>query len=323
MKTSAKVRNIILIIAMAAAVSLPLGLTACGTSFNDRSSDGLFGDLTTAESVYGFSAASAGMIISAMNGEEAGGMLLASAATEGAADDTAGGATGGTEEGSGDVTADPELTELDGYMELVGTLLSDGGFRCVTEESDRAEYTEKTTVSYTDINGERSEYVMYYNELLIPDDDDDDDDRDEIEEEYAIDGVMVIGGTDYPIRGERSFEQEGFETEAETEFRVTLGEDRYLYVEQGYEDEGDEYEQEYSYSLREGRRTIERSTFSYEEEDGETELKMITENASGRQIFLFDRERHRGEEVIRLRVGEGRDIRTYYLRSGPDGWERI
>ena len=242
MKTSAKVRNIILIIAMAAAVSLPLGLTACGTSFNDRSSDGLFGDLTTAESVYGFSAASAGMIISAMNGEEAGGMLLASAATEGAADDTAGGATGGTEEGSGDVTADPELTELDGYMELVGTLLSDGGFRCVTEESDRAEYTEKTTVSYTDINGERSEYVMYYNELLIPDDDDDDDDRDEIEEEYAIDGVMVIGGTDYPIRGERSFEQEGFETEAETEFRVTLGEDRYLYVEQGYEDEGDEYE---------------------------------------------------------------------------------
>ena len=50
---------------------------------------------------------------------------------------------------------------------------------------------------------------------------------------------------------------------------------------------------------------------------------MITENASGRRIFLFDRERHRGEEVIRLRVGEGRDIRTYYLRSGPDGWERI
>lgn len=307
MKIAAKVRNVAIIMAISALVILSVGLTAC--SSNVFGNGDKFDKLTTAESVYGFSAASAGILISAMNGGEA--SALASSARL-AQTSSADGIQPG-EETTGP-SADAELSELDGYMSLVDSLLSDGAFSSDVSASDRAEYDNKMTITYTDISGNRLQYVMYYNEILV---DFDDEDWDEIEEEYAIDGVMVIDGIDYAIRGERSYEEDGGETESETEFRVTLGNDTYMYVEQKYETESErgktEVEQEYSYSVRSGGRVVERSTFSYEEEDGETELEMVTYRDGVTSRFMFKREKYRGKEAIRIRVGSGRDVKTYIV----------
>lgn len=308
MKISAKIRNALIVLAISALVILSAGLTACAS--NVFGGGDKFDKLTTAESVYGFSAASAGILISAMNGGEAS-VLTSSArlaepsSAEGILPDD-GAVT--------DPSADAELSELDGYMALVDSLLSDGVFSSDVSASDRAEYDNKMTITYTDISGNRLQYVMYYNEILV---DFDDDDWDEFEEEYAIDGVMVIDGIDYAIRGERSYEEDGEETESETEFRVTLGNDTYMYVEQKYEFEYEhgktEVEQEYSYSVRSGGRVIERSTFSYEEEDGETELEMVTYRDGVNSRFMFKREKYRGKEAIRIRVGTGRDTKNYIV----------
>ena len=46
------------------ALALALGIAACSS---DKGGNGKFDDLDSTESVYGFSAASAGMIISSMN----------------------------------------------------------------------------------------------------------------------------------------------------------------------------------------------------------------------------------------------------------------
>lgn len=316
MKISAKIRNTLIVLAISALVILSAGLTACAS--NVFGGGDKFDKLTTAESVYGFSAASAGILISAMNGGEAS-VLTSSArlaepsSAEGILPDD-GAVT--------DPSADAELSELDGYMALVDSLLSDGVFSSDVSASDRAEYDNKMTITYTDISGNRLQYVMYYNEILV---DFDDDDWDEFEEEYAIDGVMVIDGIDYAIRGERSYEEDGGETESETEFRVTLGNDTYMYVEQGYESEfehGDNsVEQEYSYIIRDRGRVVESSTFSYETERGETELKMSAYRDGKTTMFTFDRETVRGREVIRLRIGSGRDVRSYLVNvvTSPDG----
>lgn len=305
MKSLKKVRNLLITIAIAAAVALPIGLTACGDPASR--SGGKFFELNTAESVYGFSAASAGMLISAANGGDA----AALASAKGVLTSAAGGAAGGEE--TADPTTDPVLAELEGYMTLVDSLLSDGGFNVVTETSDREGYAEKSTTTYTDLSGNTLSYVMYYNEIFLPDDDDD---RDfgEVEEEYAIEGVLVVDGTDYAVRGERSYESEDGEEESETEFRVTLGENRYLFVEQGWENEHDETEQEYSYLLVENGRTIESSSFSYETEHDETELKMVSVSGGAERTFEFERETEHGRDVIRIRVGENGSEKTYIAR---------
>ena len=110
-----------LFIALATAVALTgtISLTACAK--NSSLGTDKFENLKTAQSVYGFSAASAGMIISDMN--------------ESAPPDQ--------ETTDGQTTTDQGATttsaELDGYMTLVDSLLSDGGFNTSSEQSDRAE----------------------------------------------------------------------------------------------------------------------------------------------------------------------------------------
>lgn len=309
-----KIITILIIAALAAA--LAISLVACNTgddggytrpdgSFNPGGTGG-FGELDTPEEIYGFSAASAGMLISAMNGDAA-----ATAAAENTDIPTDPGT--GTEVPSEPVV-DNVTAELDGYMALVESLLSDGGFNVTTEASDREGYQVKSVVTYRDMHGNAIGYTMYYNEVLIPDDDDDDDDdRDEIEEEYYIEGIMIVDGAEYPVRGERSSESEPGESEDETEFIVTLSSTRRMVVEQSVETEDGEHEREYNYVIYEGRNVIERSTFEYEVEYGETEIEMTHYKDGVNTVFFFDKEMRHGKEVIRIRVGSTASPTASYI----------
>lgn len=318
-----KIITILIIAALAAA--LAISLVACNTgddggytrpdgSFNPGGTGG-FGELDTPEEIYGFSAASAGMLISAMNGD---------AAATAAAESTDIPADPGTGETPVDPGTDTEIpsepvvdsvtAELDGYMALVESLLSDGGFNVTTEASDREGYQVKSVVTYRDMHGNAIGYTMYYNEVLIPDDDDDDDDDwDEIEEEYYIEGIMIVDGAEYPVRGERSSESEPGESEEETEFIVTLSSTRRMVVEQSVETEDGEHEREYNYVIYEGRNVIERSTFEYEVEHGETEIEMTHYKDGVNTVFFFDKEMRHGKEVIRIRVGSTASPTASYI----------
>lgn len=317
-----KIITILIIAALAAA--LAISLVACNTgddggytrpdgSFNPGGTGG-FGELDTPEEIYGFSAASAGMLISAMD--------------TGAASTAAESTDIPTDPGTGETPADPGTgteipsepvvdsvtAELDGYMALVESLLSDGGFNVTTEASDREGYQVKSVVTYRDMHGNAIGYTMYYNEVLIPDDDDDDDDdRDEIEEEYYIEGIMIVDDAEYPIRGERSSESEPGESEEETEFIVTLSSTRRMVVEQSVETEDGEHEREYNYVIYEGRKVIERSTFEYEVEHGETEIEMTHYKDGVNTVFFFDKEMRHGKEVIRIRVGSTASPTASYI----------
>ena len=317
-----KIITILIIAALAAA--LAISLVACNTgddggytrpdgSFNPGGTGG-FGELDTPEEIYGFSAASAGMLISAM---DTGAASTAAESTDIPADPGTGETPAdpgtGTEIPSEPVV-DSVTAELDGYMALVESLLSDGGFNVTTEASDREGYQVKSVVTYRDMHGNAIGYTMYYNEVLIPDDDDDDDDdRDEIEEEYYIEGIMIVDGAEYPIRGERSSESEPGESEEETEFIVTLSSTRRMVVEQSVETEDGEHEREYNYVIYEGRNVIERSTFEYEVEYGETEIEMTHYKDGVNTVFFFDKEMRHGKEAIRIRVGSTASPTASYI----------
>lgn len=315
-------KKILTAAASALALSLALGFGACSGAFSGgKTEDGKFSTLTTTESVYGFSAASAGMLISAMD-LSAGGTAKAMSS-----DRTDTGSSGAGTPVATAALSEETKAELDGYMTLIESLLSDGGFGVNTGASDREGYAEKMIVSWRDMQGNASQYVLYYNQVAIPDyDDDHDDDWDDLfdkekEENYAIEGVMSVDGTDYAIQGRRNLETDGDESESETEFRVTLGENRYMSVEQEHESDRGETEQSYSYSVYDGGRMTERATFSYEQENGETELEMRAYKNGETQRFSFDRETERGREVIRLTVGTGSDRQRYFVRetTGADG----
>lgn len=366
--------------ALSLAITLSFGLAACNNQPSKGGSanggNGKFNELNTTESVYGFSAASAGMIISSMN--EAGttaqtaravqnlrpvqtaqtsqsvGLTSVSHASaprvsatnlcsvahvcavpvNSSADDAENAPveetpdtsetpdvsvpeTPETPEKPGEQPSDsPETAELDRYMALVESLLSDGGFDFSSQTSDREEYAEKTVISYKDMSGDAHDYVMYFNQTLTKSETDESDG--ETEENYSIKGVMVIDGTDYEIRGERKNESEEGESESETEFVVILDENRYIRVEQSVETEEGESEQEYCYSVYENGKLVERSEFSYETEENETELKMTSFKDGKTQVLYFEREIEKGEEVIEIHVGDGKHGKGYIVHIEKD-----
>lgn len=357
--------------ALSLAITLSFGLAACNNQPSKGGSanggNGKFNELNTTESVYGFSAASAGMIISSMNeaGTTAQTVQIAQASqsvgltsvshasaprvsatnlcsvahvcavpVNSSADDAENAPveetpdtsetpdvsvpeTPETPEKPGEQpSVSPETAELDRYMALVESLLSDGGFDFSSQTSDREEYAEKTVISYKDMSGDAHDYVMYFNQTLTKSETDESDG--ETEENYSIKGVMVIDGADYEIRGERKNESEEGESETETEFVVILGENRYIRVEQSVETEDGESEQEYCYSVYENGKLVERSEFSYETEENETELKMTSFKDGKTQVLYFEREIEKGEEVIEIHVGDGKHGKGYIVHIEKD-----
>lgn len=376
-------KKIFTAMALSLAITLSFGLAACNNQPSKGGSanggNGKFNELNTTESVYGFSAASAGMIISSMNAagttaQTAGivqnlrpvqiaqtsqsvGLTSVSHASaprvsatnlcsvarvcavpvNSSADDAENASveetpdtsetpdvsvpetpeTPETPEKPGEQPSDsPETAELDRYMALVESLLSDGGFDFSSQTSDREEYAEKTVISYKDMSGDAHDYVMYFNQTLTKSETDESDG--ETEENYSIKGVMVIDGVDYEIRGERKNESEEGESETETEFVVILGENRYIRVEQSVETEDGESEQEYCYSVYENGKLVERSEFSYETEENETELKMTSFKDGKTQVLYFEREIEKGEEVIEIHVGDGKHGKGYIVHIEKD-----
>ena len=290
-------------------LAVALGLGAIGFAGCDPAGTGgadgdKFGSFTSTEQVYGFSAASAATVISAMNGGQAAGIAKAKniAATPAA-----------------DVTDEATISELNGYMMLVESLLSDGAFGFAESASDVDGYAKMMRVTYRDLTNNAVAYTMYYNETVIREETEYDDGEEETETTSRIDGILRIDGTDYPMQGVAESSAEGGETESEHSLTVTLGEQASLRVEQSFEQERGENEQEYAYSLYENGTLTERSLFEYEQERDETEIRLEqrVRGADGSyttQVFYFDKETERGQELIRIRVGDRNAAATYTVR---------
>ena len=294
---------------LAAALALGVaGFVGCGTGTDV--SGGKFGSFKSDEQVFGFSAASAATIVSAMNGGQAQALAKAKHISLAAAE----------------VTDEATIDELNGYMMLVESLLSDGAFGFAEGASDIDGYAKKMQVTYRDLTGGTVAYTMYYNETVIDEEHEWDDGEEEIETTSRIDGILRIDGADYPMQGIAESSSEGDETESEHSLTVQLGEHSYLRVEQEIEQERGENEQEYAYSLYENGELTERSLFEYEEEKGETEIK-LEQRVRGQdggyttQTFLFDREREHGQEYIRIRIGSKNASESYrvHIRDNGDG----
>ena len=286
-------------------LALVLALGAVGLAGCDL--DGLSGKVTpgefeTDEQVFGFSAASAATVISAMNGGSASEAALALAPTS-------------------EVTDEEVLAELNDYMFLVESILANGAFGFEIVDSDLEGYAHKMTVSYKDITGAAVDYEMYYNEEVIGSETEWDDGEEETETVNRIEGVLRVDGVDYPMSGFSEVSTEGDESEREHELRVDMGDGKSLVVEQEIENERDEQEQEYVYSVYDGRRLVEQSVFSFEQERDETEIELEQrvrgeDGSMTTSLFSFEKEIEHGKEVIRIDIrGNGGNVRGSYIVS--------
>lgn len=142
----------------------------------------------------------------------------------------------------------------------------------------------------------------------------------EIETEYSIDGVMIVGEEEYALEGRYETETSREGEESETFFKVTLSEDSYIVMKQEIEED----EQSFVYATYAEGRLTESVKFSYETERNETQLKMtVTKDGAKSELKFKDETERNGERKITVKANlEGQQINfTILVTCDEDGNE--
>ncbi len=320
------ITSCVLAAAIAAGVLIPV-LAKQGTRSPASPSDpgGIFGELNTADEVYGFSAASA-MIM--LGGMQADGIAAASALS----------------------SADGEnIEKINAYMQMAESLTSGKGYSVAGGENTDGSrgYAYVMRVSYTDALGkDRDGGTIYYDKTFEEGEFEDG----ESEATYSLSGIMVTAEGEYPVRGTHESESESGESEEQYELRIDLGGGYVMTVEQEHESETEDGESdtetEYRYTLYKkasgmsarrdrddddddddglhGYEQVFCTTAEYESEEGETELVITVLRDGEEETFEFEAEKGRmrvrlkgpaGEAEYTVRIEDGQYV---YMRGGAE-----
>ncbi len=296
--------------ALALCIILPVAFMKGKAPSLPGTTDNKFEAINDAGSFYVYGAASVGTLLSAQSASS-GVLLSAQSASEITL--SYGIKTAQAQNG------EPQLGWVQKYMPLVESLLSEDNFSGSATDG-YGEYQFGVIIECPDMLGGKTSYTMYYNKTFLESETDDD----ETEETYSIDGILCVGGAEYPVEGSYETETSSDESESELYFKAYTGEDRSSFIEvtQEFETESedgkDETEKEYVYSIFDNGELTEKTVVEYEKEDDELELKMTVEKNGATDELIFRETAEQGERVLQVSGKvNGRDMRfRIYVRQG-------
>jgi|GEM_PF-120777 len=164
-----------------------------------------------------------------------------------------------------------DLDQINDYLGLVEKFLSsdDAAITHTEGASEREGFEKKMTISTMNLTGERTEYVLYYNETSVDVEEDDD----ELEVEIELEGIVVLGDVEYTLTGEKEIEQEEGEEEYSYKFEIKLDSKNWVKIEYSEELEDDEVEKSFKYEAY-NNGVKKEIKIAYENEDDELKLKL-------------------------------------------------
>lgn len=292
--------------ALLCAVLLPVFLRKKPSPPGPSGVGNLFAEITDADSFYAYGAASVGALLTSAAEPQAQAAPRALSLSFPAAE-------------TASAAEDVRVGTVNRYMALVEGLLSRDSIDTSAVASEYG-YEYGMRIGFGSLYGGDALYTLYYDKIFRGGETD----GDEREENYAIAGLLVADGVQYPVEGNYETESEREGSESELYFKAYTDEARtsYIEVEQEYESEKEdgetETEQEYVYSVYEKGELVERTTAEYEAEEGELELVLTIEKDGVRERLKFESGTRNGESIL-LASGTigGKSIRfTVYIREG-------
>lgn len=208
-----------------------------------------------------------------------------------------------------DIT-DAEIDEIHNQIQMFEAFIGSNPLTVNIEASDREEFEHKMTIVFKDLNNEENNYTLYYNQVLKSeendDEDDDDDDIDlddlmeiDVEQEYTLSGIMIVGENEYTIIGEKEIE----DGEYEMSIIAKIDDNNYILIEQ----ETEEDEQELSYQVWKDGKKVTSFSMSLENEKGETSVK-IKSSVDGQITYRkFSKEEKNGQTTIKIKQTVGNE----------------
>ena len=189
---------------------------------------------------------------------------------------------------------------VNGYMPLIENLLAEGDIEYKTENTPKddvyAEYPFRSVITYRELCGNAESFTLYYKKTLTANESSDS----EKEEEFDLNGILLVNGSAFPVIGESERSQETEQGESETEDELTfiayreIGEKRVPYIqmtqETSVEQENGQSETEksfaYTYYDEYGKRQ-QKTVVEYEQEGNEYEVLLSIENGTKKDTLQF------------------------------------
>ncbi len=218
---------------------------------------------------------------------------------------------------------DSAQTEIiDRYMSLVMNLFGESKIESNITEGN-VDYQFAMNIHYTNLNGEFVSFKMLFNKRLLGEEKE----EDEVEQNYAIDGILLKGNEQYHIEGLHKIETEEGESESEMFFKAFLNSEKtsYIEVQQNFEIENEadenEIEQEFVYSLYKDGKVVEKNVIKYESEDDELTLRMYVITERETNNLLFNLERIKNKNVLHVVGNIGDESINYYIYFQKEGYQ--
>lgn len=202
--------------------------------------------------------------------------------------------------------SDDLVEKVKTYLPTIEAALTGNQLLTSVEEqaSDREGYQYKIVVSYNDINLNLESFVMYYNETLVEEEYDHDDH--ELEQEFTMEGIIIIDGFEYQMHGEKELEND----EYETNFYYQLDSNTIISVQQEIENT----ETEFEYKIIQNGRTV--LEYSIEVENNEVELE--TKDTTGKYELKFEIEKRNGVQYIKAKIEQNHQEDVIYFEKVVD-----
>ena len=179
-------------------------------------------------------------------------------------------------------------------LQVVENMMSQGVVKSEEITSDRPEYETMYTLTASNLDGTKDVYTFYYNERLIEEEFDDG----ELEQEFRLEGLVVLDGMEYQMFGQKETEND----EMEMSFKVLKDERNYVEIEQEMEND----EQEFAYTIYEnGRKTYETELeYEIDARKNKIEFEFSEKSDKDRKTYSYEYVTRKGKQYIYVKIKE-------------------
>lgn len=179
------------------------------------------------------------------------------------------------------------IDDINPYMLTIESMLKNN-FVPTYKIVENVTYDEQEYDYLMTVESLKDSYNFYYNEVDLTSHEM----AFEDEQEFHIEGIILINDNEYRVRGDKEIEKETDESEYELTLRITLSSTSYLEFEQEIERETGEYEEKYVYSLYSEGEKVYETELEFELEDGikETSIKYKNNSYEAEYLLLLSTE---------------------------------
>mgnify|MGYP000342665455 FL=1 len=179
-------------------------------------------------------------------------------------------------------------------LQVIENLMSSGVIKSEEVASDRQDYETMYTITTSNLDGTHDVYTFYYNQVLI----EEEIDEKELEQEYRLEGLVLLNDLEYQMIGEKEIEGD----ELEITFKVYKDAQNYVEIEQEMEND----EQEFAYTLYEnGKKTYETELeFELDKKENKIEFEFSEKNANDKKSYSYEYVTKNQKQYIYVKIKE-------------------